>query len=53
MTCGNQAKIIVVIGGPGRIKDSAAANKLAALAGEYGRYGYGGSRRCCGKRAGR
>ncbi len=30
MTCGNQAEMIVVIGGPGRIKDSAAAKKLAA-----------------------
>ena len=30
MTCGNQAKMIVVISGPGRIKDGAAANKLAA-----------------------
>ena len=30
MTCGNQAKMIVVISRPGRIKDGAAANKLAA-----------------------
>ncbi len=30
MTCGNQAKMIVVIGGPGRIKNNATANTLAA-----------------------
>jgi len=49
MTCGNQAEKIVVIGGPGRIKDNAAANKLAGrhkCGQSFGHFGFVCSRRC-------
>ncbi len=54
MTCDNQAEMIVVIGGPGRIKDNAAAKNLAAqhrCGKSYGRYGFVCSLSCAVVRA--
>jgi len=54
LTCDNQAEMIVVIGGPGRIKDNAAAKNLAAqhrCGKSYGRYGFVCSLSCAVVRA--
>jgi hypothetical protein len=53
MACGNQAEMIVVIGGPGRIKQYAAAKKLAErykCGRSDGRFGFVCSRDCAVKR---